>query len=284
VDIRRNRSSQPSQTKAPLTRYYQGSKSPPRSPFVKKQPAVKSKSWFSKSLNVVLIIILVGCLIYSLILKPEPKIVATSLAYRPLGDYASAAETQLKSPKNRTKLTIDEQAITSKLKSEFPEIQAASVGLPIFGQKPVINLNIAPPSFILNSGGQRYIVDNAGVAVALAASLPDLKNLPVIDDQSGFSAQVGHQALSSSSVAFINQLVAQAKLSKVPISGITLPPLAQELDIRTSDKAYYTKFYLGGDPSIQIGQFLAARHQFSSTHQDPAEYLDVRVSGKLYYK
>jgi len=233
---------------------------------------------------VALVIVLVGCLIYSLILKPEPKIVATSLAYRPVGDYASAAQAQLKSPKNRTKLTIDEQAITSRLKRQFSEIQVASVGLPIFGQKPVINLDIAPPSFILNSDSQRYIVDNAGVAVALASSLPNLKSLPVIDDQSGFSAQVGHQALSSSSVAFINQLVAQAKLSKVPISTITLPALAQELDIRTSDKPYFTKFYLGGDASVQIGQFLAARHQFASTHVDPADYLDVRVSGKIYYK
>jgi hypothetical protein len=63
-----------------------------------------------------------------------------------------------------------------------------------------------------------------------------------------------------------------------------LPPKAQELDLRASDQSYYVKFYLGGDAMIQTGQYLAARQKFAQTKQQPGEYLDVRVSGKIFYK
>lgn len=254
------------------------------SPFSKKVSSAKAKRFAAKSLNVLIIFVILACLVYSLVLNQQPKIIASSSSYHSTSTYQSAAAKQFAPLKNHTKLTVDEQAIVQNIKKQFPEVTVASVGLPLLGQKPTVRLNISAPSFSLNVGSQRYIVDKAGVAVDLATKLPLLKNLPVVDDQSGFNVRVGNQVLSTSSVAFITQLVAQSKLSKVPISSITLPPLAQELDVRTSDKPYYTKFYLGGDPSIQIGQFLAARHQFDATHQDPADYLDVRVSGKIYFK
>jgi hypothetical protein len=34
----------------------------------------------------------------------------------------------------------------------------------------------------------------------------------------------------------------------------------------------------------QAGQFLATRNQFNDTNTQPAEYLDVRVPGKVFYK
>jgi hypothetical protein len=70
----------------------------------------------------------------------------------------------------------------------------------------------------------------------------------------------------------------------VSIKSLTLPKSVQELDLHTSDRTYFVKFYLGGDALQQTGQFLAARHQFDITNSQPAEYLDVRVAGKIFYK
>jgi hypothetical protein len=70
----------------------------------------------------------------------------------------------------------------------------------------------------------------------------------------------------------------------VSVSSLTLPKTAQELDLRTKDRPYYVKFYLGGDALLQAGQFLATRRQFDTSNTQPAEYLDVRVEGKIFYK
>jgi hypothetical protein len=77
--------------------------------------------------------------------------------------------------------------------------------------------------------------------------------------------------------------LAQTRRAGVPIKSLTFPPLAQELDLATEDQPYFVKFYLGGDPLVQAGTFLAARHQFSSGVK-PSVYLDVRVPGKIFYK
>jgi len=41
---------------------------------------------------------------------------------------------------------------------------------------------------------------------------------------------------------------------------------------------------MGGDALVQTGQFLAARKEFDISKKQPPEYLDVRVSGKIFYK
>jgi cell division septal protein FtsQ len=58
----------------------------------------------------------------------------------------------------------------------------------------------------------------------------------------------------------------------------------KEYLIDASGRPYFVKFYLGGDSAVQIGQFLAARHQFDQKNSQPTEYLDVRVGGKVFYK
>jgi hypothetical protein len=147
-----------------------------------------------------------------------------------------------------------------------------------------VHLNIAAPSFFLISGGRIYVVDAAGYVVAGASSLPNVKNLTQVTDQSGFKVALGQPAMSSANVTFINTLLAELKYANVSISSLTLPLQAQELDLRTTDHGYYIKFFLGGDVLQETGQFLATRHNFATTNTQPSEYLDVRVPGKIYYK
>jgi len=280
----RVRVSRKTANRAPLMQYYRGSGKSAASPFVKKKPFSRSRRIAAKTLDTILIVAVIACLIYSLILQPKPRIISNSFGYHSAGVYQQAADKQFQALKNRSKVTIDEPAISTALKNQFPEIEVAAVGLPLFGQKPSVRLSISAPSFFFNSESRVYVVDTDGVVVGLASNLPTVKRLPTVNDQSGFKTKIGTQALSTGAVSFINQLAAQCVHAGVPLKSLVLPPLAQELDLYTQDKPYYVKFYLGGDPDAQIGQFLAARHQFATNHQDPSQYLDVRVGGKVYYK
>jgi hypothetical protein len=274
--------------KTPLT-FYRSAESDTggRSPFAKKEinPAVsKIRSFFAAFLDAVIIIALLIILVYSLMIRPNAKVQLNSELFNTASTYTQAADKILKGIKNSNKVTFSERDVEQKLQKQFPEIMSASIELPIISQTPIIHLKIANPSFVLNNKGHSFVVDSDGVAVAESSAFAGAQKLPKVDDQSGFEARLGEQVMSAGSVRFINTLYKQCQHAGVPVSSLTIPNLAQELDLRTSDRPYYVKFYLDGDALQETGQFLATRHQFDATNTQPSEYLDTRVSGKIFYK
>jgi hypothetical protein len=224
------------------------------------------------------------CLVYSLLIQPNSKVELSDSSYRAPSVYKKEVDTELGSLKNRTKITLDEQGLINTLQSKFPEISGGTIELPLFNEKPTLHLDISSPAFFFSSGDISYIVSSQGKAVAMHAAMPGIHNLPVVNDQSGFQASPGKQVLGASGIDFIQTIIRQCQYAKVPISSLSLPRLAQELDLRTTDRPYYVKFYLGGDATVQVGQYLASRHKFDTTNSQPSEYLDVRVAGKVFYK
>jgi hypothetical protein len=268
-----------------LTSYYRSKGSPEDpSPFSKKKPGSGGRKVLLGFLDIVLVAVILIGLGYSLMVRANPKIIASDLSYHSIDDYQQVATGQLRLLKNRNKVTLDEQAIALKLQKQFPELSRVQVELPFFSEQPTIRLTIARPSLFLKSQADEYVVSAAGVAVGRADQLPNIKGLTHVSDDSGFKVKPGVQVLSSNSINFINSLIGQCQYAKVPIASLTLPPLAEELDLRTKDQPYFVKFYLGGDVLSETGQFLAARKHFSDIHQQPSQYLDVRVAGKIFYK
>jgi hypothetical protein len=273
-------------SKVPLT-YYRSAKgsSASSSPFEGKRRSQSGlRKLLAKALDSVVILGAIFLLCYSLIVKSDPNFSLNSTAYHSNATYKEAVIKELKNIKNRSKITFDEVGIVSSLQKQFPEISTAHIELPIFNQTPKISLNISQPSFLFNASGSSYVIDSDGATVGQANDFPAVKNLPVIEDQTGFVAEKGKRIMSADSVSFINTVLMQCKHFKIPVTSLTLPALAQELDLRTSDKPYFVKFYLGGDSLQQTGQFLSTRKQLEATHKEPTQYLDVRVAGKVFYK
>jgi hypothetical protein len=271
-------------SRTPLNTYYRSKDQPAQSPFKKKQPKKNHRKFLIGAVDISLVVLLLAGVIYSLLLNAQPRVTVSGLSYHSLSTYQSQVAASFSGLKNRSKITFDERGVIAKIQHRFPEVQSAQIELPFFSQQPRVNLSVSPPAFKLSDGKQLYIMDAQGLAVARAADLPKLDKLVTITDQSGFEASVGKQLLSSESVSFINTVIVETQRAKVPIASLTLPPLAQEIDLRTVDQPYFVKFYLGGDALTQTGQFLAARQKFAQTHQTPADYLDVRIAGKIFYK
>jgi hypothetical protein len=267
----------------PLANYYRSDTRTAQSPFRQKPGPSRRRVVLFNILDILLLIMILAVLVYSLMLRPEPTIKASLSDYHSDSAYAAQITPLLSGLKNSNKLSFDEAAAVTAIKHKFPEVQAAQIELPFFSPRPVVWLDISPPAFNLTSEGRSYLIDQQGTAVAETSALPPMKLL-TITDQTGFKVQLGSQVLSSQNVAVINTVIVQSKAAKVPVTSLSLPAKAEELDLHTSDQPYYVKFNLGGDGRIQAGQFLAARHQFIQDGQKPAEYLDVRVPGKIFYK
>ena len=270
----------------PLSTYYRGEPGPAaKSPFQQSKPAGRgARRFIFGFLDIIILAILLLGLAYSLLLKPSPILILSSSDYHDKSAYQSSADQVFSSIRNRNKLTFNEAGVIKQLKTKFPEISSASVELPFFSQQPTLRLIISKPSLLMTSGGRRYVVDSQGVIAGTAGVIKNSSRLAKITDQSGFNAQIGGPVLSSADITFIKTLLSEAKAADIPLSSMTLPASAEELDIRTADQPYFVKFFLGGDALRQTGQFLAARHNFQQKGPAPAEYLDVRVPGKIFYK
>jgi hypothetical protein len=269
-----------------LTKYYRSGEQTPdgRSPFKQSAKKPNSKKRLVKVVDYLVVAALLFCLGYSLIVSPAARVEVNSDAFHSQETYSKAVSEQLNSFKNKSKMTLDDKSIEDNLKNQFPELTAVSIELPLISQTPTVKLSVAAPTFFLISDGKKYVIDSKGRAAGLASDLPHIKDLPVLIDQSGFSAQSGKQVLSTVQVQFIANLLAQLNKSKKPVGSLTLPPVPSELDLRTSDRSYYVKFFMGGDVMDQAGEYLAARNSFDKSGNQPDQYLDVRVSGKVFYK
>lgn len=268
-----------------MTNYYRATKDKTTpSPFGRRQPKTNWRVVIFNIADIILLAVLLIGLVYSLILRPNPHIKADSSPYHTPEEYQSQIAPLFSGLKNSNKLTFDEVAVVKAIQQKFPEVHSARIELPFFSEQPIVWLNISSPAFKLVNAQNSYLIDDQGVAVAKSAEFPAIKNQVTVQDQTSFKVSPGQQILSSDGVVLINMVIAQAKQAKVPIASLSLPPRAQELDLKTADQPYYVKFYLEGDALNQTGQFLAARHQFAKTGKSPAEYLDVRVPGKIFFK
>jgi hypothetical protein len=280
----RSRASKLADRRTTLTYYRSKTQPQAASPF-QKRPVKKSYRlfWFGL-LDIILIILLLAGLIYASIVNPKPNVIVSNTVFHRQSDYQIAADRLFSSLKNRNKLTYDGSSVANKLKQQFPELVSVNSELPLLSQKATLRIAISRPGLLVNNHSRNYVVDTSGTVVAKTQNLPNIKSLPQLIDQSGFNAQLGRPILNAAAVNFVRTLFAECQLAKVPIASLTLPPVAQEIDLRTTDQPYYVKFYFGGDVLQQTGQFLAARKNLSKTNQVPSQYLDVRVSGKIFYK
>ena len=271
----------------PTSNYYRsGAASNPSSdsPFKKKAKKSSGVSRFlARFVDIIFVMALLIGLGYSLTVSSNSKIIVNDSFYHSLDNYRDSTKHYLTAIKDSNKISFDENGISNGLMLDYPEIDNVTVELPVFSQQPVIRITVAAPSFILSSGGQRYVIDANGKAIGLISNFRKTSSLPVLTDQSNYPVKVGKAVLSSSDIAFIESVISESDKAGVKIDSLMLPNTPAELDLKPAGKSFLVMFYLPGDSAVQIGQFLAAMHQFESGEQ-PTQYIDVRVAGKIFYK
>lgn len=253
------------------------------SPFQKKRVVSASNKLLNKIIDILIVIVLVVCLIYSLLLNSKAKVITNDSTYRINAEYTSFVESRIKSIRNKNKITFDKEQLSKDIKKEYPEVVNVNVELPVLGQKSVIRIGVAKPAFFLSSEGSEYLIASNGVALGYKSNYKNPPSLITITDESGFEVAIGKKILSNKDILFLQTLNAELNRNKVSLKNLVLSRSPQEVNLYIADAKYYTKFFMGGDASLQTGQFLAARNAFKA-QAPPSVYLDVRVAGKVYYK
>ena len=192
-----------------------------------------------------------------------------------------------KSLLNRTKLTVATGKIKNEISNQFSELSDIQIELPLLGSRPTIRITPGAPAIELVSGNGSFYINHEGVALARTAELTknEIDKLAVIHDDTGVAAEPGKTIIPKPHVTFLRRLHAQLQAENINISSITLPrTAANQVDLKVDGQTYYVKFSLDTDARQAVGSYLAAKAKLDSEGTKPAEYMDVRVPEKVFYK
>lgn len=236
---------------------------------------------------------LIVCVLYSLHLTPNPKVVslapeATGNFLQPTDVYQQAAAKAFASSFfNDNKITVNSLSIEQKLQRQFPELSQVSVTIPLMSHRPIVYVSPTTPSVVLVTGSDSFVLDENGKALLSTTEATDLSklNLPSVMDQSGLIVHKGDIALAGTEVAFIRTVLGELKAKGIEAESLTLPTDAYQLNVKPAGVGYFVKFNMHEDTARQqIGTYLAVRERLGSQGITPGSYIDVRLDGRAYYK
>lgn len=236
---------------------------------------------------------LLVCLVYVSTLSSQPNIHITGTAdKKTLIVNADTYEYEiqqllLSSLLNQSKLLINTDKLASEIESNFPELGDVSIVLPVVGRRPIIEVRPARQAIVLGAEDGPFIVDTKGRVLATTSEVDSYlwDDLPRVQDQSGLRSERGKIALTSEAVAFIREVSYQLKEKRIPVQSLALPVTsANELRVRVQGKPYFVKLDVRGEGRQQVGTYIAVKQRLEKDGTVPAQYIDVRVPEKAFYK
>lgn len=183
----------------------------------------------------------------------------------------------------RTKPTIDTQALSEAVQAAHPEVGAVDVRLPLVGSGLTIQLVPATVviQYIDNQGGS-FLVDVRGQVIAPGDD--GITGLPLVRDQSRLETTAGQQVLPAADVRFITEVDDLLDVAGLTVESVALPAAARRVEVRLAGQGYSIRMNLEEDVREQVGTYLAVKQRLEREQKMPAEYIDVRVPERAYYK
>ena len=201
--------------------------------------------------------------------------VDSALYEQAINDYLGA------NPLERFRFALNVQKLTDYLTQKLPEVESvSSVSLGGVGDTDYALIMRRPVAGWTISDKQ-YYVDSHGIAFERNYyTNPDVE----IIDQSGVSVQQGSAIASNRFLGFVGRVVALAKASGFVVTQAIIPQdTTRQLEIRINSVTPLVKLSIDRPVGEQIEDMSRALGYLSSHGLKPG-YVDVRVSGKAFYK
>lgn len=149
-------------------------------------------------------------------------------------------------------------------------------------QTLVVEVTERKPSLLWQSGEQVNVLDIDGTVIGSAGER--FKQLPVVIDSKNVPVRVGDRVVSGSFIQFCDDVVTQLQSSlAIGVSRITVPDTTSEVHVTTS-KGYVVKFDTTRSAISELNDLKNVLSELDRLRKVPAEYIDLRIPGKAYYK
>lgn len=237
------------------------------------------------SVIVLVLVVALGKVLY-VTRSAHVQLPSDSYAYRDAATYTKIVNDGLKKTLwHGNKLTFDDVALKEYLAQQLPELQQVEIIIPLINNRPTVKLSFLQPGMVLATGKTAYVVTNTGrIVTELSQKSPD-PLVPQVNEMGGTVYSIGDYGFAEASVRFINELKHQFDAKQMSITGLTIPAGSiEELRVKPTGAAYSVRFDMTGDAVAQAGNYLAAIKYMSAQGLQAKEYIDARVSGKIFFK
>lgn len=208
--------------------------------------------------------------------SPDP-----SLQLEPV--YAAAIEDYLGDHMSeRWRFLINDQRLTQHVQAVAPEVQSVRVrGLAGFG-KSSFEAVFREPIASWDVSGRQLFVDANGVPFERNYfAAPSLR----ITDKSGMVAvEAGQSVMSNRFMGYVGQVINLMKQQGYDVKTITIPEgMTRQITITIEGVEYYFKLSSDRPAGEGVADIVKAV-QWMKARQLAPEYVDVRVSGRVFYQ
>lgn len=186
---------------------------------------------------------------------------------------------------NYTLLNLNSDKVSQAITEKFVDVQSAQVKKVWYKKGVDITITFRQPILKWEGGGESKFVDQNGVVVSLTPINQD--SLFTITDESGLGFSGGEKVFADRNITFCG-IVAGAVKSNEAVNGVfqkfSIPSGSLkevDMDLNTGIKV---KLSTELDPTEQVNTLAEVLTKLNNEGKKPAEYIDMRVSGKVYWK
>lgn len=176
-------------------------------------------------------------------------------------------------------ITFNSDVLVAKLSAADPMIASISVRRQ-WPNGVTLTVGLKTPSIGWVSGDQPYVIDLDGIAIG---SLPAGSKLPVVLDGSNLPVTIGKKVATGKFVQYIRDVTPALAAAGVNVVALQVKDTTLDLYVVT-DKGFYILLDTSrpvGDTVSDLNHVLTA---LATQKHTPAEYIDLRIPNKAYYK
>ncbi|MFO0882232.1 MAG: hypothetical protein U0491_02170 [Candidatus Saccharimonadales bacterium] len=238
--------------------------------------------WFT----IVICVTLAAALLYLATLSPVPHVVIQGTVYRSASEYQSLVKQAFGSDiRNRLKPTLQKASLEKAIAEAIPEATTVSIKSSLLGHRPEVVLVSAPPmATFTQAGNTSLIISQRGrLLLPSGTATIDQANLPILQNQTTIQGKAGEQFMRPDEAKAYQRLLAQYKQdNSTPVATLTTIP--HEITIKEAGRGYYVRYLLDDTILTQYGSLRAVENKLKENNQKPNEYIDVRLTDKVYFK
>lgn len=196
--------------------------------------------------------------------------------------YQEAAEAYFRArPVERLRFLLNEDAFLSNMQASNPEVESVRLDQGTRFGEALMTLEVRKPIARWNTSEQQRYVDARGVVFTKNYFA---KPAVTIRDNSGVELPSDQVVTSQRFLGFVGQVIGYAKNQNFTVKTATIPALTTR-QIRVTMKGVGPYFTLSVDrPPAEQVEDMTRIVKYLRTHGKTAEYVDVRVAGKAFYR
>lgn len=176
-------------------------------------------------------------------------------------------------------LTFDDSTLASTLLAADPMLKSVTA----HRQWPhtiKLEVTLKQPSMGWSSGNQAYLLDRDGTVIG---ALPAGSPLPVVIDGSNLPVALGKQVVGTRFVTFVTAIAASLPGQGIKTSQLSVTDTTLDLYVATN-KGYKLIFDTSRPAAGELSDLATVESTLSKQKRVPAEYIDLRIAGKAYFK